>query len=148
MDMGSHTPVVLFLCTGNSARSQMAEAVLRTRAGGRFQAASAGLEPKGVHPMTLRVLAEAGIDTRGLRSKHSSEFLGKVAVRCAIIVCEKANQHCPRIYPFAAQTLYWPFDDPAAADGTEQERLEVFRDVRDQIAARIDQWLADIDRAP
>ncbi len=140
--------VVLFLCTGNSARSQMAEAILRARASDRFDAASAGLEPKGVHPLTIRVLSEVGIDTSGLYSKNSSDFLGKVAVRYAIIVCERANQHCPRIYPFAVQTLYWPFEDPATAEGTEEQRLERFREVRDQVTARIDEWLGDVDLRP
>jgi len=141
-------PLVLFLCTGNSARSQMAEALLRARAGDRFEVASAGLEPKGVHPLTLRVLAESGIETQGLRSKNSSEFLGKVKVRYAVIVCERANQSCPRIYPFATDTLYWPFEDPAAAEGTESQRLEKFRDIRDQIAARLDQWLSALNIPP
>lgn len=144
----THKPVVLFLCTGNSARSQMAEAILRARAGDRFESASAGMEPKGIHPLTLRVLNESGIDTRSLRSKPSSEFLGKVAVRHAVIVCERANQHCPRIYPFATRTHYWPFDDPAAFEGTEEERLEKFREIRDQIAQRIDAWLEEVDRTP
>lgn len=140
-------PLVLFLCTGNSARSQMAEALLRARAGDRFEVASAGLEPKGVHPLTLRVLAESGINTRGLRSKNSSEFLGKVKVRYAVIVCERANQSCPRIYPFATETLYWPFEDPAAAEGAEVQRLAKFREARDLIAARLDEWLAEIGPA-
>ncbi len=148
MEGETHKPLVLFLCTGNSARSQMAEAILRSRAGDRFEVASAGMEPKGVHPLTLRVLEESGIDTRGLHSKPSSDFLGKVAVRTAIIVCERANQHCPRIYPFAGRTLYWPFDDPAAFEGTEAEQLQKFREVRDQVAARIDQWLDEVDRTP
>jgi arsenate reductase len=124
----------------------MAEAILRAKAGGRFEAASAGLDPKGVHPITLRVLSEAGVGTDGLRSKNSAEYLGKVAVRFAVIVCEKANQHCPRVYPFAARTLHWPFEDPAAFEGTEQEKLEKFREVRDLIAARIQEWLGDVDR--
>jgi len=126
----------------------MAEALLRSRAGDRFEAASAGMDPKGVHPLTLGALEEVGVSAEGLRSKNSSEFLGKVAVRFAIIVCERANQSCPRIYPFATRTLYWPFDDPAAATGTEDERLGKFREVRDQVAARIDQWLDDVDRVP
>lgn len=137
----SKKPLVLFLCTGNSARSQMAEAILRARGGDRFEVASAGMEPKGVHPLTPRVLGESRIDTRGLRSKPSTEFLGKVAVHTAVIVCDRANQRCPQIYPFAWRTLYWPFDDPGAFEGTEAERLEKFREVRDEIAARIDQWL-------
>jgi len=148
METSEHKPLVLFLCTGNSARSQMAEAILCARASNRFDTASAGMEPKGVHPLTLQVLQEAGIDTDGLHSKPSSDFLGKVTVRFAIVVCERANQHCPRIYPFATRTLYWPFDDPAAFEGSETAKLEKFREVRDQIAARIDEWLTEVDRTP
>ena len=139
---------MLFLCTGNSARSQMAEALLRACAGDRFEVASAGMEPRGVNPLTLRVLSESGIDTHNLHSKPSSEFLGKVAVRYVIIVCDRANQHCPRIYPFAIRTLYWPFDDPAGFEGTQEGRLEKFREVRDQIALRIQEWLDQVDRTP
>lgn len=124
----------------------MAEAILRARAGDRFESASAGMKPKGIHPLTLRVLSEADIETRGLRSKPTSEFLGEVAVRHAIIVCEQVNQHCPSIFPFATRTHYWPFDDPAAFEGTEAERLDKFRTVRDEIAQRIDAWLGEVDR--
>lgn len=134
-------PLVLFLCTGNSARSQMAEAILRSRVGDRFEAASAGMDPKGVNPLTVRVLEEIGLPTDVLTSKPSSQFMGKVAVRYAVIVCERANQSCPRIYPFATRTLYWPFEDPAAFEGTEQERLDKFREVRDLIAVHINEWL-------
>lgn len=135
---------VLFVCTGNSARSIMAEALLRHHAGDRFDVHSAGMEPKGVSPLTLRVLEEAGVDTAGLKSKNTMEFLGRVRVHHAVIVCDKAQQSCPRIQPFAGKTHYWPFPDPAAATGTEEQRLEVFREVRDQIDARIRAWLADI----
>jgi len=141
MDTPSHKPLVLFLCTGNSARSQMAEAILRSKAGDRFEAASAGMDPKGVNPLTVCVLEEIGLSTDDLQSKPSSQFLGKVAVRYAVIVCENANQSCPRIYPFATKTLYWPFEDPAAFEGTDDERLAKFREVRDQIADRIEEWL-------
>lgn len=135
-------PLILFLCTGNSARSQMAEALLRARAGDRFEVASAGLDPKGVHPMTIRVLEELGVETASLWSKATTEFLGKVAVRVAIIVCEHANRSCPRVYPFANRTLFWPFEDPAAFVGDETQTLEKFRAVRDAIAERLDLWLA------
>lgn len=126
----------------------MAEAILRDRADGRYEVASAGMEPKGVHPLTLSVLLEIGVSTDGLRSKPASEFLGKAAVRYAIIVCERANQQCPRIYPFTGQTLYWPFNDPAASGHSEAEGLEEFRRVRDQISARIDAWLNELGRIP
>jgi arsenate reductase len=137
---------VLFVCTGNSARSIMAEALLRHRAGDRFDAHSAGMEPKGVNPLSLRVLQEAGVDTAGLTSKNTMEFLGRTRVDHAIIVCDSANKSCPRIQPFATHTHFWPFDDPAAATGSEQQRLAEFRRVRDQIDARIREWLAG-DRA-
>lgn len=140
-------PLVLFLCTGNSARSQMAESILRARAGDRFEVASAGLEPRPVNPLTIRVIEEMDLPTNDLQSKHASEFLGKAAVRYAIIVCERANESCPRIFPFAGYTLYWPFEDPASFEGPPKERLEKFRQVRDEIAARIDQWLDDLERS-
>lgn len=139
--------MVLFLCAANSARSQLAEALLRAKGGDRFEAASAGLSPKGVHPLTVRVLEEIGLNTAGMRSKSSTEFLGKASVRFAIIVCECDAAECPRIFPFAGQTLSWPFDDPATATGKEEERLAVFRRVRDQISQRIDAWLAEPERA-
>ncbi len=142
MDFQSHKPLVLFLCTGNSARSQMAEAILRDRAGDRFDVASAGLHPTSVNPMTVRVLNEIGLPTDGLRAKASGDFLAKVSVRFAVIVCEQAQRSCPKIYPFANRTLYWPFEDPAAFVGSDEEKLARFRDVRDQISARIEEWLA------
>ncbi len=133
---------VLFVCTGNSARSIMGEALLRHLASDRFEAFSAGMEPKGVNPLTLQVLHERGIDTTGLTSKDTMEFLGQARVHYAIVVCDKAQQSCPRIQPFALHTLYWPFPDPAAATGTEEERLEVFRAVLLQIEATLEEWLA------
>jgi arsenate reductase len=133
---------VLFVCTGNSARSIMGEALLRHHAPDRFEAFSAGMEPKGVNPLTLRVLAEVGIDARGLSSKSTTDFLGRTRVHHAIIVCDAAQKSCPRIQPFATHTHYWPFDDPAAVTGSEEERLAAFRRVRDQIDARIREWLS------
>ena len=139
---------VLFVCTGNSARSIMGEALLRHHARDRFEVHSAGMEPKGVNPLTIRVLEEAGVDTADLTSKSTMEFLGRTHVHHAIIVCDKAQQSCPRIQPFAAHTHHWPFPDPAAATGTEDERLRVFRDVRDQIDAKIRAWLAEMPTSP
>jgi arsenate reductase len=133
---------VLFLCTANSARSQMAEALLRRRAGDRFEVLSAGLAPRQIHPLTLRVLEEIGIGTEGLRPKAIDEFLGKTIIHYAVVVCENAQASCPRLYPFAMQQLYWPFDDPAAFVGNEIARLGKFRAVRDQIDEKIATWLA------
>ena len=142
--MTKHKPMVLFLCTGNSCRSQMAEALLRHKAGERYEACSAGLAPSEVHPFTLRVLAERGIDTSRLYAKPVADFLGKATVRHAIVVCERAQENCPRVFPFATNNLYWPFDDPAAWEGGEPEVLAKFREVRDQIEQRIDKWLETI----
>ncbi len=140
-------PVVLFLCTGNSARSIMGEAILRHldgrgAEGGRFTTMSAGIEPKGLNPLTLRVLAEKGIDTAGLSSKSSEALLGRVNIAHAITVCDNAAQRCPS-FPFALQRHHWPFEDPATATGTEEERLAVFRRVRDRIEARVREWLEE-----
>jgi len=131
--MADTKPYVLFLCTHNAARSQLAEA--------RFAVASAGLAPTEIHPFTQQVLREIGLDLRGLRAKNLKDFLGKVNVLYAIIVCAQAERHCPRLYPFALQTLYWPFLDPTQAIGDSEQRLKTFRVVRDQIDARLRTWL-------
>lgn len=136
-------PRVLFICTGNSCRSQMAEALLRHHAGDRYEAASAGLEPKGIHPLTLIVLQEIGVDTKALQSKDIKTFLGKIPVRYAIIVCDKAKNSCPQVYPFAPQNLFWPFDDPAAFRGNEEDTVNEFRRIRDQIDQKIRSWLRE-----
>lgn len=135
-------PRVLFLCTGNSARSQMAEALLRRHAGQHFEVFSAGLEPKGVHPMTITVMEEIGIDMGGHRSKQLMGFAGKVHFGYLITVCGSAEEKCP-IFPGMGLRLHWPFDDPAAAQGNEQERLAVFRRVRDEIQNKILAWLQE-----
>jgi arsenate reductase len=143
--MGDTRPRVLFLCTHNAARSQMAEALLRHYAGTRFEVLSAGLTPTQVHPLTRQVLTEIGLDPSGLCAKGLHVFLGKVSIRYAIIVCHRAQVHCPRLYPFAVHTLYWPFDDPTQAVGSAEERLRTFRTVRDQIAHRVRSWLDTLE---
>jgi len=137
-------PAVLFLCTGNSARSQMAEAYLRKYAGDRFEAYSAGMVPRGIHPLTVRVMAEAGIDLSGHESKPLRQFLGTLAVRVAITVCAREEEDCPFLWPGALARLSWPFEDPADCQGSEVERLAKFRAVRDQIEARIRGWLTEL----
>ena len=135
-------PKVLFLCTANSARSQMAEALLRKQAGDRFDVYSAGLQPTQVHPYAMKVMAEIGIDMASQRAKGVGEFLGKMNPAYVIIVCEKARQRCPTAFPATGATMIaWPIDDPAEAEGTEEDRLRKFREARDQIAARIRDWL-------
>jgi arsenate reductase len=133
---------VLFLCTGNSARSQMAEAYLRKYAGDRFDVHSAGLEPKGIHPLTRQVLEEAGLDISQQTSKDLKQYLGHVTFGYLITVCANAEKRCP-IFPGVSMRLHWPFDDPAAFEGSPEERLAKFRDVRDQIDRRIQVWLTD-----
>ena len=126
---------VLFVCTGNSARSQMAEALLGQLGGGRFEVASAGTHPKGVDPLTVRALAEIGIDWSAARSKSVEEFLGR-PVDHVVTVCDQAREACP-VFPGARAMLHWSLGDPAAAGGAEEERLAVFRRIRDEIAGRV-----------
>ena len=129
---------VLFVCTGNSARSVMAEALLRHHGGGRFEVYSAGTIPKGINPLTLRVLADAGIDASGARSKSVDEFLGQ-SFDYVVTVCDQARQVCP-VFPGVHESLHWGYEDPAEATGTEEERLAVFRRVLIQIGERVRQF--------
>jgi len=138
---------VLFLCTHNAARSQMAEALLRSLAADRFEVASAGLQPTSVHALTRQVLGEAGLDVSGLRAKGVNEFLGKASVQYAIFVCSEDEWQCPRLFPFAVTALRWPFEDPLQVSGTEAERLAAFRYVRDAIEARLRKWLGKLGKA-
>jgi len=132
---------VLFLCTGNSCRSQMAEAFLRKYGGHRFEPHSAGLTPQPVHPLAVRVMDEAGLDIRGQRSKSVREYLGKMHFQYLITVCAQADRNCPTTFPEITARLYWPFEDPAQAQGNEEHKLAKFRQVRDQIEARIRTWM-------
>ncbi len=137
-------PNVLFLCTGNSCRSQMAEGFLRKYGGNRFTAVSAGTDQaEKVHPFAVQVMDEKGIDIRDQTPKNVSEYLGRIAVRHLVIVCDGANEKCPRIFPGMMNRMFWPFDDPAAFLGSEAATLEKFRTVRDQIDSRILQWLKE-----
>jgi len=135
---------VLVLCTGNSCRSQMAEGFLREYAGERFHVFSAGTEPKEiVHPLAVQVMAEAGIDISHQHPKGLKEFLGRLQVRYLIIVCDGANESCPRVFPGLAERLFWPFDDPAAFAGSPEKTVSEFRRVRDEIKERILAWLEE-----
>jgi len=131
---------VLFLCTHNSARSQMAEGFLRRLAGDRFEAQSAGTEETTVNPFAIRVMAERGIDISKHRSKVYEGLMDK-PWDYLITVCDDANERCPFI-PGVEKRLHWSFEDPSRATGSEAERLAVFRRVRDQIEARLAEWLA------
>ena len=127
---------VLFVCTGNSARSIMAEALLRQRGGDAFDVSSAGTEPRGINPLTLRVLAAAGLDASWARSKSVGEFLGQ-PFDYVVTVCDQAQEACP-VFPGVHATLHWSIDDPAAATGTDAERLAAFRRAFAELEARID----------
>jgi len=136
---------VLFLCTGNTARSQMAEAFLREYGGDRFEAYSAGLEPSVIHHYTRRVMEEVGLDLSEQHSKDLAEYMGKVHFGYLITVCANAEKRCPSAFPGMGQRLHWPFEDPAAFVGSEEEKLAKFREVRDQVDRRIQEWLAGQD---
>jgi arsenate reductase len=130
---------VLFLCTHNSARSQMAEGFLRAMAGDRFEAGSAGTEKTSVNPLAIRAMSELGIELGG----HTSKLYEDVASEAwdyLITVCDDANERCPWV-PGSVQRLHWSFPDPSRATGSEEERLAVFRRVRDQIQERLTDWL-------
>jgi arsenate reductase len=144
----SDKPQVLFLCTGNSARSQMAEAFLKRYAGDTFDVQSAGLEPKGINPCTVRVMAEVGYDMSGHRSKSLREFMGHTHSRYVITVCGHADAYCPQGLWSSGQKLHWPFDDPAAFVGSDEEKLAQFRLIRDQIDQKILAWLKEIEVTP
>lgn len=132
-------PKVLFLCTGNSARSQMAEGYLRHVAHERFEAMSAGIEPKGLNPLAVEAMAEIGIDISCQSSKDVVTLLGQ-HIPYVITVCDNARERCP-IFPRTYKFLHWSFEDPAAATGTREEKLAVFRRVRDEIVRQIDEEL-------
>lgn len=146
MTEGTGEPIrVLFVCTGNSARSIMAETLLRHHGGDRFEVHSAGTEPRGVNPLTLRVLAEAGIDASGARSKSVTEYLDQT-FDYVVTVCDEARQVCP-VFPGVHESLHWGYEDPAEAVGTEDERLAVFRRVLIQIGERVRQFATVTSRA-
>ncbi len=126
---------VLILCTGNSARSQMAEGLLREDAGDFYEVESAGVEPSYVRPHAIEAMREIGIDISGHRSKSLEEFFGQT-FDYVITVCDNAKKHCPA-FPDKAQRIHWSFDDPAAAIGDDAAQLEVFRRVRDEIREKL-----------
>jgi arsenate reductase len=137
---------ILFLCTHNSARSQMAEALLRDLAGDRFEVASAGTEATRVHPLAIRAMREVGIDLGGHTSKTMDSLLGR-PWDYVVTVCDRAQERCP-LFPGHTTRLHWSFDDPSQATGTDEERLVTFRRVRDEIATHLEQWLTTTSRLP
>ena len=141
MKNGVDPPIrVLVVCTGNSARSIMAEALLRRHGGDAFEVQSAGIEARGINPLTERVLDEAGIDHAWARSKAVTEFLGQT-FDYVITVCDQARQVCP-VFPGVHETLHWGYDDPAAVEGTEAARLAAFRSTLTMMSGRIQTFIA------
>jgi arsenate reductase len=130
---------VLILCTGNSARSQMAEGSLRKLGGARFEVYSAGTHPTQVRPEAVEAMREVGIDIRTQRSKSVDGFAGQT-FDYVITVCDNARENCP-VFPGETERIHWSFDDPAAVEGVWEERLAVFRRVREEIAARLREWI-------
>jgi arsenate reductase len=128
-------PKVLILCTGNSARSQMAEGLLRHEAEDRFEVFSAGTRPSHVRPEAIAVMHEIGIDISSHRSKSLEEFTGR-DLDFVVTVCHNAREACP-VFPGNTKHLHWPFEDPAAAEGSEEQRRAAFRKIRNQIHGRI-----------
>ena len=133
---------VLILCTGNSARSQMAEGLLRHDGGGRFEVESAGTHPGQVRPEAIETMREVGIDISSHRSKSVDEFVGR-EFDYVITVCDNARENCP-VFPARTERVHWSFDDPAAATGDTSARLAVFRRVRDEIRSRLREWMKDL----
>ena len=132
---------VLILCTGNSARSQMAEGLLRRDGGPAFEVYSAGVRPAGVRPEAVEAMREAGIDISAQRSKSVEEFAGQ-PFDYVVTVCDNAKEQCP-VFPAATRRVHWSFEDPAEAAGDFAERLSVFRRVRDEIRARLREFVSE-----
>lgn len=131
---------VLFLCTHNSSRSQMAEGLLRARGGPAFEVFSAGTQPRSVHPLAIEVMRELGIDISGHTAKGIDTFESLPPMDLVITVCDDAQEACP-VFPHARKQVHWGFPDPSRVTGTEAERLAAFRHIRDLIAVRINQFL-------
>lgn len=132
---------VLFLCTHNSSRSQMAEGLLRARGGAAFQVYSAGTQPRTVHPLAIKAMWEIGIDISDQTAKGIETFANQPPMDLVVTVCHEAQEACP-FFPNASYQVHWGFPDPSRVTGTEQERLAAFRRIRDLIATKIDQFLA------
>lgn len=133
---------VLFLCTGNSCRSQMAEAFLREYASDNFEAYSGGLEAEGIHPMTKQVMQEVGIDINDQNSKPVSKFLGQKHFGFLITVCRKAEKNCPT-FPDVSTRLFWDIEDPKAFEGSDEEKLAKFREIRDEVEERVENFIKE-----
>jgi len=141
IDHPAHPLRVLFLCTHNSSRSQMAEGLLQARGGADYEVFSAGTQPRSVHPLAIQAMRELGIDISNHRAKGIEEFRAQPPMDLVVTVCDDAAETCP-FFPNARHQEHWGFPDPSAVTDSEHERLAAFRQVRDLIATRINQFLA------
>ncbi len=139
-----HRPRVLFLCTHNAARSQMAEGILRDLSRGTVDVSSAGTEPAGVHPLAARALRDMNIDVRRQRSKHVDEFAGQT-FDVVVTLCDSARELCP-VFPGDPERIHWSFSDPGAVAGTEEERLQAFKHTARELATRLRPFLSVVER--
>ncbi|MEO0965194.1 MAG: arsenate reductase ArsC [Planctomycetota bacterium] len=139
---------VMFVCSHNSARSQMAEGWLRHLAGDDFEVYSSGIEPGTLRPEAVTAMNEVGIDISGQKAEGVSKYLGYVEVQYLVIVCAAAEKACPAIWPGVIGRFFWDLPDPSAAQGSEEERLAVFREVRDQIREKMDPFIEQIKADP
>ena len=135
---------VLFLCTGNSCRSQMAEGFLRHLAGDRFDVFSAGVNPAQINPLAIKVMDEAGINISMQKSKSAMDYIGK-EFDCVITVCDNAKQTCP-VFSGKYEKIHWNLEDPAEAQGTEEEKLSAFRKTRDLVKQKIGDWMQEVPK--
>src|SRR5215831_4292240 len=134
-------PTILILCTGNSARSQMAEGLLRAKAADTLEVLSAGMDPAVcVNPVAVEVMREIGIDISRAQPKDLGQFLGRAPVQHVITVCHDAEGRCPTVWPGLATRDHWPIEDPVVFDGGSEARLARFREVRDELSRRLDLW--------
>ncbi len=141
MDQPMNKRKVLFLCTGNSARSQMAEALLRHYAGEYFDVYSAGLEPRGINPLTIQVMEELGLDLSAHTSKSVQRYIGNTSFDYMITVCAQAEEMCP-IFPGMGVRMHWDIEDPSKFNGAPAEKLVKFRQARDRLDHKIRLWLS------
>jgi len=133
---------VLFLCTANSCRSQMAQGYLEAMGQGDYEVFSAGLEPRSIHPLAVEVMKEDGIDISENESTDLKEYLGRTRIDTVITVCSNADARCPTVWPGLSERMHWGFEDPVVFEGTNEEKLAKFREVRNRIKARITDWVS------
>jgi len=140
---------VLFLSTANAARSQMAEGFLRMYGGENFLVCSAGLEPTEIHPYTLQVMDKIGVDIRSYWAKSTTEFMAKYFFHFIVTVCADAEQNCPRaLWAIGGKKAHWDFDNPLRAEGSEEEKLAKFRQVRDEVHTAVKNWVEEQANLP